>query len=292
MLRALIETVRGMNHTVSRDAVLEQLDNNLTAINADVIPGLTSIKAFFKETDADLKDYPLLSSLDRMAKLKSKDAADLVSKLIKLYGSFSSSGSLLRSTMLDELPEVLTMNVITARQSALLQVNKDMASMTLYVLDLMLFATQNSESSIKMLKIKENAIKANLQPYSSAVKAYHGHVSKIVKDIPKVASVVMSGDSDKTSMLEGVVKKQGKLIDFATSGFVGNPIYHIRTYFIDREVAKYNVLKDKKKILELKILDLKVKRTGEVDPQLERQIEYYEEKLDKTEYTIRKIEDE
>jgi len=292
MLAALINTARGMNHTVQRESVLTQLDNNLTGINGEIIPAITEMKKYFKEINADIKDYPLLSSVDRVAKLRSKDAADLLSKLVKLFGAFSSAGSSLKSVMMDELPEVITMNTATARQLAVLQVNKDMSMMSLYVLDLLLLVSQNSESAIQMVKMKEKNIRAEVSSFSAMVGAYSGNISKIVKDLPKVANTEVTADSTKFSMMENILKKQGKIINFPTIGFTGNPIYHIRTFFVDAEIAKYETLKDKKKILELKILDLKVKRTGDVDPQLERQIEYYEEKLDKTEYTIRKIENE
>jgi len=69
-----------------------------------------------------------------------------------------------------------------------------------------------------------------------------------------------------------------------TSGFIGNPIYHIRLFLTDLEINRYKSLEDEKRLLELKLAELKAKQQGTDDPKLKKQIEFYENE-------IRKIED-
>lgn len=71
-----------------------------------------------------------------------------------------------------------------------------------------------------------------------------------------------------------------------SSGFIGNPIYHIRLFLTDLEVNQYKKLEDEKRLLELKVAELKAKQQGNEDPDLQKQIEYYEQEIKKTEDKI------
>jgi hypothetical protein len=61
-------------------------------------------------------------------------------------------------------------------------------------------------------------------------------------------------------------------------------------WLVDREMDKYESLKDTKKLIELRINELKLKERETRDPKLEKQIEYYEDKLASIEYEIKNIE--
>ena len=76
------------------------------------------------------------------------------------------------------------------------------------------------------------------------------------------------------------------------STFIGNPIYHLRLLLVDLQMLRLETLKERKRILELKVLELKQKETtGKVDPKLKQQIQYYEDKIKKVNMKIDKIMD-
>ena len=76
------------------------------------------------------------------------------------------------------------------------------------------------------------------------------------------------------------------------ASFIGNPIYHLRILLVDLQMLRLETLKERKRILELKVLELKQKETtGKVDPKLKQQIQYYEEKIQKVNMKIDKIMD-
>ena len=76
------------------------------------------------------------------------------------------------------------------------------------------------------------------------------------------------------------------------SNFVGNPIYHMLKLLADFEVNRYQSLKDRKKYLELKIMELKMKQNGEDSEKVRKMLDYYEKELAKTEAKIKAIESE
>ena len=72
-----------------------------------------------------------------------------------------------------------------------------------------------------------------------------------------------------------------------TTNFTGNPIYHFRKFLVDLELKKLESLKDRKRLIELKLTELKQKQQGNPDdPKLKKQIEYYENKLEQIEHKI------
>ena len=62
-------------------------------------------------------------------------------------------------------------------------------------------------------------------------------------------------------------------------------------WLIDRDIAKLEALKDKKRLIELRIMELKIEEKSGEDGDLSKQIEYYEDKLANIEYKIEKLEE-
>ena len=83
-------------------------------------------------------------------------------------------------------------------------------------------------------------------------------------------------------------------VDFVlpVNDFIGTPIFAIRRWFVDRDVKKYKLLKEKKRLLELKILRLEAQKTGNAkeDSKLSKSIEYYQRVVDDLEYEIVRLE--
>lgn len=71
-----------------------------------------------------------------------------------------------------------------------------------------------------------------------------------------------------------------------------NPIYHVRMRIAEYQVARYNEQKEEIKLLEFRLLNLRQRQTGEIDPRIEQQIEYTEGRLDKLRYKVAQLEEE
>lgn len=75
-------------------------------------------------------------------------------------------------------------------------------------------------------------------------------------------------------------------------GFSGNPIYHIRLVVTEWQAKRYNANKDKKKVLELKLLQLKSLQDGKPNPRLEQEITYLESRVEKLDRAMREVEED
>ncbi len=75
------------------------------------------------------------------------------------------------------------------------------------------------------------------------------------------------------------------------SGFTGNPIYHIRLLVTEWQGKRYNANKDKKKLLELRLLHLKSLHDNSPNPRLEQEINYIENRVSKLDRALREVEE-
>jgi len=73
--------------------------------------------------------------------------------------------------------------------------------------------------------------------------------------------------------------------------FRGNPIYMVRMSVSEWRKRRYDAAKDRKKLLELRILDLEQLREGSSNPALEKEITFWQGKVSKLEKYIREQEE-
>jgi hypothetical protein len=74
-------------------------------------------------------------------------------------------------------------------------------------------------------------------------------------------------------------------------GFEMNPIYHFRLMVAEWQANRYKSYKEKKKLLEVKLLNLKIAKDGKRDPKLDREVIYYESVVEDLEYRMSKMEE-
>ena len=93
------------------------------------------------------------------------------------------------------------------------------------------------------------------------------------------------GDVPESIALDGVANKT------IFTGFIGNPIYTFRKWWIDRQIDKRDGLVDAKNMVELRLMELRNLESGNEDnEQLKKQIVYYEEKLASMDAKIARLE--
>jgi hypothetical protein len=291
MIAIIANYFDSMFHTVKKEDVLKNLENTLSILNDEVVPALDGVISNAGKYDLLLNNN-ILKSVANTSGIKVKDNRDLLVKIKGLLVNITKSGGDLTKIVEEDLSDIITDKTGTVKDIAIIKVVSDIGSLAMFTLDLVYFVlTNNGTSDSNYPKIKFNNIRNGVPAYSASLKSYLGNFAAIVKDLPKVASVPAKVETSKISMLERLAGKSGKLINLPnTQGFVGNPIYSIRMWLVDREISKYESLKDKRKLLDLKLMELKVQESGDENPKLRKQIEYYEDKISKVEYQIAQVE--
>jgi hypothetical protein len=115
--------------------------------------------------------------------------------------------------------------------------------------------------------------------------------SKIVKmfdSIPDVLLTASTGDIVSATIGEDKLDPIGFR---GISGDIGNPIYHIRLIFAQRQIAEYNRNKQLKRVLELRLLNLQMIQADGTDAKLEQEIAYIQGRVQGLDHELTKMEE-
>ena len=138
-------------------------------------------------------------------------------------------------------------------------------------------------------KILDEQIKEDIVSFLKLIEFYNTHTGTIYSAVGNVP--VIDLDNDYEAMKRELNSdKEINLLNKASLGFNGNPIYHMRLWIADKETNKYNDLKDTRRIVELQLEKLRNKNEGKDDAKLDKQISYYANKMKKISKAIAKIE--
>ena len=293
MNNEIYQLVSNLKHTIKRDDVYTSFNNTLTSLNNEVIPALADFSKLVKGISIKMSELPELTMLNSMSGIKASDLKSFIKILEKTIVTLSKEGKDVSKLITDSLPEIISRDIISTKQAAILSLINSYGSITLFTIDLLLFLTDRIDVNVNgivsdLIKSKVMEIKTGMLPYSKLILFFNTNKS-LIKDIGKLPNDRIMPDSKDTATFSIASKTKGVL---PLMGFIGNPIYHIRMWLVDLEMVKYDALTDKRKLLELKVNDLKSRQGGDNNAKLKKTISYYEDKLEKVEYKIRTIEDE
>lgn len=276
------------NGGIKKEMVVKVCDNIEDNISNNIIPaidGLLNVK------NTNITNNKILQKFSKDAELKGNSATDSLNSLKNFFNSILNEFKELSSCVTKYLSNVVYEKSITARDGAILRIVSDINSISLYTLDFLYSATNVNNG---MSKKHKDQVSSMYVDYCSLIRAYNKNLAKNIKSLKDISTEVVNLDTEP-GLLDTLFSNTGKLINLpVTNGFVGNPIYHFRMWMADRDYRKYELNKEKKRLLELKILALKAEKENEgVDlNKLNRQIEYYEDLVNDIEHDISKYEND
>jgi len=281
-----------LNHTIKLTDVQEQFNNSLLSLNREVLPGLKNMEDVAKLDNLKISDLPEISIFNRNSEIKAKDLKGLIKGIISAINGMEKQSNDINGLIPEVLTDVISKDVLTVKQATLLNVINNYNTVSLYTLDLLLYLITITDVKVngsenEMVKPKIAEIKLNMSAYGE-ILAFFNKNKNIAKDIVKLSNDKVLIDSKDKGTLNILNINHFKM---NITGFIGNPIYHVRMWLVDLEMDRYEVLTEKKKLLELKVLDLKAKKDGEVNPKLTKAIDHYENKLSAVEAEMRKVEE-
>ena len=116
----------------------------------------------------------------------------------------------------------------------------------------------------------------------------HDNIFILLSQVPDVSFVPENADIVEASV--GKVK-----IDPLKMNFIGadrNPFYALQVRWALRDHAKYEKAVEERELLKLRLLNLQNSQNGEPDPAIMKEIKYYENRIQKLDFQIAKVEDQ
>lgn len=280
------------------------------AISVDTIPTV-------------LTTYESLAEVQAVAKFKSKASVALVNEfytqyqksrssvkvgsrhllpvdLIELFKNVLVNAQVIRKELEDLTNEVIVSQAMTAYKTNIIRAVGHIYFLTRYALDLAnyLYLEEAIEGKVdlpndaKMNKKQQEFIVKNMWIFARLIGVY-GDESKKFKDrLEDLGDIALPKDQVE----EAVVIYDHKKIDIfdnLPNNFVGSPIYTLGLVFAEWEATRYKHLKDKKKLLELRFLHLRMlKEQGGSDPNIEKEIAHLQRRITDIDYSTARIESE
>ena len=290
LLSNLINYVKTLNHTIDRNDISTILDDVFLAMNEDVIPSLND---FIKNSELPIiKNSAAINFVLYSSSFKAKDNGEMLILIRNIFTTIYKNNKVLKDIVMNELPEHITDSTMTVKQAAIIKTVADINAFITYTMDFLYYITINGESSdSSMPDIKIKQIKDGLPVYANMVASYV-HYDKIIKELPTYSDALVMVDNSKVTLLERVLGKTNtSLAMLPNANGITGVIYWFRIRLADRDISELEAIKEKKRLLELKLLDLKTQANNEPSDKLDKAITYYEEKISKIEYDVARKEE-
>lgn len=174
------------------------------------------------------------------------------------------------------------LKTLTPKQSAIILYGQRITNATTLLNELTLLITYRLLGDPFIYKAREREFIETTKHEGQAIASFKRNIVKnVIKQLSSLSDDPETVESP--SLLDRLFKIPGK------RNFTGNPIFHIRKWWLDRQFEAYERNKVEKKLLGLKLAELKIVASGEAPPiNIQEQIEYYEEQIQKYD---RKIEE-
>ncbi len=276
-------------------------------ISLDAIP--TVLEAYAKLSDIE-KGAGFSNKLNK-EKIKQffqelKDAGHKVklthrfmaTDMVTLFTNVKVNGDYILKEIDDAVNDVVVSQALTAYKANLLRAVDHYYFIVRYALDFAnyLYINESVEAGLdladssKMNKQQRAFIEKHFWIFVRMISVYGDEHNAFKTKVEKLEPISLP----KESIDEAVAAYDNDKVDMFSNlpqGFIGSPIYSVRLVFAQWEADRYRGLKDKKKLLELRYLHLKLmQEQGQHDVTVEKEINYLQKSITDLDYKLSKIE--
>ena len=299
---------------------------NIFSFVSKMLPSVSKSDA---ESDMDISmdavgtvidTYTQLDSVYQNAKFNSKEAKKLVMEFQKelasakpqtkynpsqglckttltLFKNVQANGAVITRELEDIKGEIIVTQAIAASKATILRAVSHYYFMTKFALDFANYLTicEAAHGGIELPreavlnKKQVEHIENNVWVYARLLAVYGSDTDKFLSRLKEIESYQITKDSVDEASLMSTTKIE--LIDNLPDGFIGSPFYTIGLVFAQWEADRHKDLKDKKKLMELRLLHLRlIQEQGRGDAGIEREIAFLQKRCSEYDYKIAKIE--
>ena len=286
MVDSLLSSFDLVEKPIKKEQLLKTYKTVISMLEEDLLPSLTEVIKV--ERNPKISKSNIVEVTETVFKLKKLGNKSVFTTLEKMFLSIDKNRNKIEDLISKHTSSVLTSKVLTIKDAAIIKLVDDISSMVLFSMDLVVCALADVNKTA-FPKIKFKKIKDELPGFAELVANYSKDIDKTILEVSKLDDSVLTKDSN-TSMLDLKLKSNGVNFDFSKN-FINNPFYHIRMWLVDRDIRKLESLKDKRRLTELRLMELKVQKLNDEDENIAGQIQYYEEKLATLDYEIEKLQE-
>lgn len=287
MVESLLSSFDLVEKPIKKEQLLKTFKTITSEMEENLLPSLSEIVKL--EKDRKINKSDIIEATETIYKLKKIKGKSIFKPLEDICVSIDKNKANIEDLISKHASSVLTSRVLTVKDAAIIKLVDDVSSMVLFSMDLVICALAGANNT-SFPKIKFKKLKEGLPVFAELVANYtNNDIGKTVDEVSKLDGTTIDKNGD-TAMINLKIKSNG-LKFFFNRNFINNPFYHIRMWKVDRDMEKLEALKDKRRLVELRLMELKMNKESGGDKNLQGQIEYYEEKLASIDYKIEKLQE-
>jgi len=267
----------------------DKLTGNDVMRSADITMGLEQKLASFESNAGEImkqltvlltefKDNKNYSNAAKEIGYNTNSAAKLMDVLDTEYNTIANALESIKKVAASELPKMMTVKTLTVKQSAIINLSEKINTLSMTFPSLILYILYKSSGDNKMI------YKTGYKDVVALAGAYHYEVlilSKnsrtIFKDLPNLSDTLLSGSPLEVRHMASAADNKFPMAD---NKFVTTWIYNIGKWWVEGQIQQLEKAKEEKRLIELKLLELRERETtGNIPANISKQIEYYEDKL-------------
>lgn len=285
MIKNLLMYVTSLpSKLVKRNDLENEIDDIYSNIRVNIKPMMDLVIDLSRKKNIKLSEISFLDKTSLAADFK--DVSKLVIKINSVLDGILANRDDLEDYV-SKIPNTISTAGITTNQALSINVIDNLRFFIEMTGDILLFiaeqynGTDDSAFTVKITRLKKNL----LYDYYNILTGYSNFKTVIVD----LDNMVINNNND---MVESVLSEKDVNVvgrtEHLVKGFVGNPIYHIRIWLVNRDIANIKVLEKKKEYVELLLAELELKQSNQYDATIESSIENakalineYEDKIEK-----------
>lgn len=295
----IVNFIKSLLPHLDKEDVMEDIDNTKAELITGVIPTYQSASIYFKasgiKSDSNL-DIQKVFYRNYEIKARGKK-----SSMVEDISVALANVKINLDYLADQTENLFSRDIIkdglTIRKAILLRGVEHMCFISRYAVDLLNLIYINEAKSVnseltegfsasdRTAKITEK----NLFIFARLLYWYSQDLEKFKATLARGKEAILNDETTQSVVALYNEEEVDPIASGLVNEFEGNPIYHIRLVIAEWQADRYKSFKDKKKMLELRLLHLKSMESG-TDPKLEKEIEYIQDRITSIEYKMSKME--
>ena len=295
-ISTVVEFVQSLIPRMAKDDVITDISTTIQEFETLVLPVVSSLRTEKKHIKFKAGvSKSIMASFN--GHYKGKGKGHLIDAMDEALPNIITNMKTVRDGLDSSLEADVITAGLTAEKATLLRIAEHGAFMTDYCLDVISCIISDEVEAksdivndnippIKLRKLTENA--ANFGILLSTYSVEPNVFKEKINTIPPVTF-----NAETATLIRGTYG-DSSLDPFnaiITSNFTGNPVYHLRMVWEEYQNKRFRAKADKKKMLELKVLQLKHLTEGRNDPKVESQIKYIQNRINELEYEMEKMKE-
>lgn len=294
--------VKALLPRLDKEKVVEDLRITISELNEVIIPNFQNASDYFRsakflsDDNKDLSDS-FYRKFDNNGIPKQPN---FVSEIAKRLPNVKANAEWLREQIENILEKDVISEGLTAKKAILIRTAEHISFLSRFSADVLNYVYVQEanaigtdvDESMALAPGARKMVESRFSIYASMVSNYGMNPKDFEKQFVKVPDVVINSRTENS--IVGIYKESD--IDPFTvayvSGFTGNPIYHVRLLVAEYQANRYKANKDKKRMLELRLLHLQfLKENKGANPKIQQEIEYIQNRVERISRYLREVEE-